>query len=73
VLEYLARSIVDNPDHVSVEVGQRRRGYELRLLVDPGDLGRVIGKRGRTAQAIRAVVKAAGQSDGVEASVDIVD
>jgi len=48
VLEYLAREIVDQPDHVTVEASERRRGVELRLLVDPADLGRVVGKRGRT-------------------------
>ena len=45
----------------------------LRLHVAPDDLGRVIGRRGRVAQAIRAVVRAAGSRDGIDAAVDIVD
>ena len=73
VLEYLARSIVDDPDSVMVEVDDDRRGLILRLHVAPGDMGRIIGRRGRVAQAIRTVVRAAGVREGVEAIVDIVD
>ena len=73
VLEYLARSIVDDPDSVLVEVDDNRRGLILRLHVAPGDMGRIIGRRGRVAQAIRTVVRAAGAREGVEAIVDIVD
>ena len=50
-----------------------RRGLILRLHVAPGDMGRIIGRRGRVAQAIRTVVRAAGVREGVEAIVDIVD
>ena len=74
VLEYLARQIVDQPDAVVIkmnEAGSRR--VDLRLHVAPDDMGRVIGRRGRVAQAIRAVVRAAGAREGVETSVDIVD
>lgn len=73
VLEYVAKAIVDEPDSVEVEVGEARNGIELRLHVAPDDMGKVIGKRGRVAQAIRTVVRAAGAKDGVEAQVDIVD
>ncbi|MDQ4097083.1 MAG: KH domain-containing protein [Actinomycetota bacterium] len=73
VLEYLARSIVDDPDSVLVEIEDGRRGLILRLHVAPGDMGRIIGRRGRVAQAIRTVVRAAGAREGVEAIVDIVD
>ena len=73
VLEYLARSIVDDADSVMVEVEENRRGLILRLHVAPGDMGRIIGRRGRVAQAIRTVVRAAGAREGVEAIVDIVD
>ncbi len=73
VLEYLAKSIVDDPDSVVVEVDQGRGGLSLRLHVAPSDMGRVIGRRGRVAQAIRTVVRAAGAKEGVEAEVDIVD
>jgi predicted RNA-binding protein YlqC (UPF0109 family) len=73
VLEYVARQIVDDPDAVLVEQEPDRRGVTLRLHVAPDDMGKVIGKRGRVAQAIRAVVRAAAAREGVEANVDIVD
>jgi len=73
VLEYVARHIVDDPDAIRVEVEQRRRGIELHLNVAPDDMGKVIGRRGRVAQALRAVVKAAGAVEGVEVSVAIED
>ena len=73
VLEYLAKSIVDDPEAVVVEVEEGRGSVSLRLHVAPSDMGRVIGRRGRVAQAIRTVVRAAGAKEGVEAEVDIVD
>jgi uncharacterized protein len=74
VLEYLARNIVDEPDGVSIEAEEGRRGdVRLSLHVAPDDMGKVIGRRGRTAQAIRTVVRAAGAREGTEVNVDIVD
>ena len=74
VLEYVARNIVDDPDGVFVETSERRGGdIELRLHVSPSDMGKVIGRRGRVAQALRQVVAAAGTREGVRASLDIVD
>lgn len=74
VLEYVARNIVDDPDGVFVETSERRAGeVELRLHVSPSDMGKVIGRRGRVAQALRQVVAAAGTREGVRASLDIVD
>jgi predicted RNA-binding protein YlqC (UPF0109 family) len=74
VLEYVARNIVDDPDGVFVETSERREGgVELRLHVSPSDMGMVIGRRGRVAQALRQVVAAAGTKEGVRASLDIVD
>ncbi len=73
VLEYLAKSIVDDAESVLVEAEKGRNGLTLRLHVAPADMGRVIGRRGRVAQAIRTVVRAAGAREGVEAEVDIVD
>jgi len=73
VLDYLAKAIVDDPDSVVVEVDEGRGSVSLRLNVSPSDMGRVIGRRGRTAQAIRTVVRAAAAREGVEAHVDIVD
>lgn len=73
VLEYLANAIVDEPDGVEVHVDERRNGVELSLHVAPDDMGKIIGRRGRVAQAIRTVVRAAGAKEGIEAQVEIVD
>ena len=73
VLAYLARSLSNDPDAVVIEADERRGGLRLSLHVAPEDMGRVIGRRGRTAQAIRTLVNVAGAKDGVQASVDIVD
>jgi predicted RNA-binding protein YlqC (UPF0109 family) len=73
VLTYLARALSNDPDSVVIETEERRNGLRLNLHVAPDDMGRVIGRRGRTAQAIRTLVNVAGVKDGVQASVDIVD
>jgi len=73
VLTYIARSLADEPDAVTVETERRRGSVVLRVHVAPEDMGRVIGRRGRTAQALRTLVAAAGARDGVTTSVDIVD
>ncbi len=73
VLSYLARSLANEPDSVAIDTEERRGGVRLNLHVAADDMGRVIGRRGRTAQAIRTLVNVAGAKDGVQASVDIVD
>jgi len=73
VLTYLAKSLSNDPESVVIETEERRNGMRLNLHVAPEDMGRVIGRRGRTAQAIRTMVNVAGAKDGVQASVDIVD
>jgi uncharacterized protein len=73
MLEYVAKSLVDDPESVVIDVEEGRRALTLRLHVDPSDMGRVIGRRGRVAQAIRTVVRAAGAREGTETVVDIVD
>jgi predicted RNA-binding protein YlqC (UPF0109 family) len=73
VLTYLVRALVDDPDGVSVDAVERRRGVLLEVRVAPGDMGRVIGKRGRTAQSIRTLVRSAATRDGTEVDVDFVD
>ncbi len=73
VLDYVVRALVDDPDSVEVEAVEGRRGVSLRVSVASGDMGRVIGKRGRTANAVRAVTRAAAVRDGVEVDVDFVD
>lgn len=73
VLTYLAESLADDPDAVVVRSEDRRGSVVLRLHVAPDDMGRVIGRRGRTAQAIRTLVGVAGARDDVRTIVDIVD
>ena len=73
VLGYLARSIVDDAEAISIERDSTRHGVVFRLHVAPDDMGKIIGRHGRVAQAIRTVVRAAGAREGIEATVDIVD
>jgi uncharacterized protein len=73
VLGHLVRSIVDDPDAVRIEVDDSHRRGPPRRPRGDGDMGRVIGKRGRVATAIRTVVRAAAVRDGVEVDVEFVD
>ena len=73
VLHHVVRSIVDDPDAVRVDAAEGRNRVRLEVHVGDGDLGRVIGRRGRTAQSIRTVVRAAASRDGVEVDVDFAD
>jgi uncharacterized protein len=73
VLTHVVSSIVDDVDAVRVESVPSKGRIKLQVKVGPGDLGRVIGRRGRTAQSIRTVVRAAATRDGVEVDVDFVD
>jgi uncharacterized protein len=73
VLEYIARNLVDDPDAVSVTEVPGDGSVILKLSVAPEDMGKVIGRRGRTARAIRDVVRAAGTKSGVTAVVEIVE
>jgi predicted RNA-binding protein YlqC (UPF0109 family) len=74
VLEYLARELVDDPDAVQVEETEDDRGILLTLRVAEGDMGKVIGRGGRTARAIRAIVKATGIRQGIHhTGVEILD
>ncbi|PRW62536.1 RNA-binding protein [Actinopolyspora mortivallis] len=69
-LEHLVRGIVDNPDEVRVESLTTRRGRTLEVHVNPEDLGKVIGRGGRTATALRTVMSGVG---GRGIRVDVVD
>ena len=74
LLEYLARGLVDNPDQVEITEVQEDDGtLVLELSVAPDDYGSVIGRGGRTAAALRTVVKAAAVKDKRRVFVDIVD
>ncbi len=71
VVEHLVSGIVENPDDVSVRAKQTRRGDLLEVRVNPNDLGKVIGRQGRTASAIRKVTGAIAGGKGI--LIDFVD
>jgi predicted RNA-binding protein YlqC (UPF0109 family) len=73
VLTHVVRSIVDDPDAVRVESSESRGKVRLEVRVGEGDLGRVIGRRGRTAQSIRTIVRAAATRDDVEVDIEFED
>jgi uncharacterized protein len=73
VLDYLVRAVVEEPDGVEVATIEGGRRVTLEVRVAPGDMGRVIGKRGRTANAIRTVARAAAARDGVEVDIEFVE
>ena len=73
LLEWLARQLVDEPDAVSVESEEREDAIVLRLRVAPDDVGKVIGRQGRIARALRSVVRAAGARADQRYLLEIVD
>jgi predicted RNA-binding protein YlqC (UPF0109 family) len=73
LVAFLAQELVDDPDAVEVDETSDGRGVRLSVRVAPGDMGKVIGKGGRTAKAIRTVVRAAASRDDQGAIVDFVD
>ena len=71
--EYIARSLVDNPDEVDVREFVSGRRVDLELSVAKDDMGRVIGKRGRVANAIRALLRVAADREGKQVTLDIME
>jgi predicted RNA-binding protein YlqC (UPF0109 family) len=71
-LDYVARSLVDNPDEVRVEVDESGDEVTLTLSVDESDMGRVIGRDGRIANAIRSLLRVMGARDGRHVELEIV-
>jgi predicted RNA-binding protein YlqC (UPF0109 family) len=71
-LDYVARSLVDNPDGVHVELEEHADEVELVLSVDEHDMGRVIGRDGRIANAIRSLLRVMGARDGRHVELEIV-
>ena len=72
LLEFVVRRLVDHPESVEVDLVEDDRMLILELRVDPDDMGRVIGRQGRVAQALRALVKATAARDGRRVTVEIV-
>lgn len=73
VVEVVARALADRPDAVRVTERQGKGQTVVELMMAPGDLGRVIGRQGRTAAALRTLVTLAAELDGTRASVDFRD
>ncbi len=72
LVEILAKALVDNPDRVRVNMVEKEKSCIIELRVDPEDMGKVIGKQGRIARAIRTVVKAAATKTNKKVVVEIV-
>ena len=73
VLTHIVKSIVDHPDAVTVDEVTENGKHRLDVRVADGDLGRVIGRRGRTAASIRTVTRAAASKDDVEIDIEFLD
>ncbi len=72
LVEYLAKGLVDNPDDVRVERIERDGAVVLELRVAPDDVGKVIGRQGRIARALRTIVRASGARSNERAMLEIV-
>jgi predicted RNA-binding protein YlqC (UPF0109 family) len=72
LVEYIARTLVEDPSQVQVNVNEGATSVALELRVAPGDMGRVIGKSGRIANAMRTVVRIAAMRQGKRATLEIV-
>ncbi len=73
LIEYIAKSLVDDPSAVSVNVIESEKSLILELRVAPEDIGKVIGKHGRIAKAIRTVLSASSVKSGKRAVLEILD
>ena len=73
VIELVARQLVDDPDGVFVDATERANNVAILIHTSPGDLGRIIGKRGRVIQALRQVGRAAGSAEGVRVTVEVAE
>lgn len=71
VVEVLARVLTDRPDEVRVTLSERAQTTLVELFVAPGDLGKVIGKQGRTAAALRTLAASAGEREGKQVTLEI--
>jgi len=73
LLVYIAQNLVDNPDEVTVTEREKESETVFELRVNPSDMGKVIGRQGRIAKEIRAIMRSVAQRQGRRISVDIVD
>lgn len=73
LVEFIVKSLVDNPDKVMLEEVEGEKTTVIELRVDPADLGKVIGKQGRTARSIRTILNAAGIKRGKRVVLEILE
>ena len=73
LVEYIVRSLVDQPESVEVNVVEGEKSTILELRVSPDDIGKVIGKQGRIAKALRTILSATATKSGKHASLEILD
>lgn len=73
LIAYIARSLVDQPDNVKVTVSEEDDSYTVELAVAADDLGKVIGKQGRTARAMRSILAAASAKENKRSRLEIVE
>jgi hypothetical protein len=73
LVEYIARSLVDHPESVQVKQVDGEQSVIVELKVDPEDMGKVIGKQGRIAKAIRTIVKASAMKENKRVVVEIIE
>ncbi|HYQ86516.1 MAG TPA: KH domain-containing protein [Bacteroidota bacterium] len=72
-VEYIAKQLVDQPDQVAIEEESRDERLVLRVKVAQPDIGKIIGKKGRTAFALRTLVAAVGKKAGKRVSIEVID
>jgi len=73
LIEYIAKSLVEHPEQVEVRESQTGNRVHIELSVAKEDMGRVIGKSGRVANSIRALLRVAAERDGKQASLDVME
>jgi len=73
VIELVARQLVDDPDGVFVDTTERSDNVAILIHTSPGDLGRIIGKRGRVIQAMRQLARASASTEGIRVTVDVAE
>jgi predicted RNA-binding protein YlqC (UPF0109 family) len=73
LVEFIAKSLVENPDQVEVRESQNGNRVRLELNVAKEDMGRVIGKNGRVANSIRTMLRVAAERDGKQATLDVME
>lgn len=71
LVEHIAKALVNNPDAAQVSETRTEEGWDILLQVAPEDIGKIIGKQGRIAKAMRAVLKAAAAKDGLKVNLEI--